>query len=202
MNKLYQADSAPRWGVDGFHLDNQASSGDWQSVADQWQQQVSSQPENDLAQYGLAFASLMNGDDSSDLWRTLRVSHPEIAFLTETNARLLAKEGKAQDAVNLLFAVFQYAQGEHHILAARALLSEPFFALLTANQLDSLIATAASDPDTWSNLMEWNHEGELRMRAALLMSAGRWQTAAAWLDRIPEVKLRLVIWLGGPRSTC
>ncbi|MBI1282397.1 MAG: hypothetical protein GC179_30000 [Anaerolineaceae bacterium] len=182
MNQLYQPDTVKNG-------QTPSTTFKWQNVVNQWQLQVDNDPQNDVAKYGLAFAHLVNGDDSSNLWRMLRVSHPEIAFLTEINANLLAIGGKTQDAVNLLFAVFWHAQGNSRVLTAKILLTEPFFEALSPPQLDSLIATADSDPDTWSNLMEWNHEADLRKRVALLMSVGRWGTAAAWLDRIPEVKL-------------
>jgi tetratricopeptide (TPR) repeat protein len=182
MNAQYGADATPRWDASGYHLERQSSGADWQDVIKRWQQA----PENDISRYGLLVSRLMSGDNSQDDWQAFSRAQPELFGLVDAYAHVLAQQGNVQGAVDLLFNTFEQAQDDIQVLAARSLMSEPFFGRLTSQQVDKLIA--AADTDAWANLMDWNHEPELRERVALLMSAGRWETAAAWLGRIPEVR--------------
>jgi len=188
MNKNYEPDAAFNWFTGNFHWEGATDTSSWDSIVKQWQAQVDQEPQSDLARYGFAFAQLMHGDDASALWQSLSASHPDMALMTEMYARILGMRGDIKDAADWLYHQFEQAQGENRVLVTRALFVAPLFRWLTPDQLDKIITTTDADPATWSNLMEWNHEAEVRIRVALLMSVGRWQTAAAWLDRIPEIR--------------
>ena len=196
MNTLYQAETSRRWDETGFHLDVDAQTRLWQPMTLEWRDLLEREPQNDLARYGLAFAMLMAGSDQNDLWAALSASHPDNFLLAEANTRLLAAQGEAQTAIDVLVSHLRSNHAEERTLAAKTLLSEAFFSLLTSEQLDMVLAAAETDSATWMHLMEWQHAEELRMRAALLMSANRLDVAAEWLSRIPQVDSVPRDWIG------
>ncbi len=203
MNALYATETHPRWDAEGFQLGQDANADLWQPVIAAWNEQLARDPADDRARYGLAFALLLAGDNQPERWAELSAAHPEISLLGAAHARLLAQEGQAQPAVELLLARLARPEMDVAVLAARELLTESFFPRLTPEQLDTLLALETSDAATWAHLLEWTNANalrptaelleanadRLRLRAALMLSAGRFDVADRWLSRIPTIEV-------------
>lgn len=199
MNTLYQADPSPRWGTDGFHLDQQANADHWQPIIAEWQKQLADDPANDDARYGLAFATLLSGSDQNDEWASLSEAHPDIFLMADAHAQLLLKQGQAQAATNILLGKLETAAASQRVLSARELLTETFVHHLTPEQVNTVLALETTDATTWMHLMEWANAVELRLlpdfleanadkieqRAKLLTSLGHADAAQRWLSQIP-----------------
>lgn len=181
MNERFADDSQPRWDWGRFHLDRAAEPA-WDALITEWQ----SQPDSDLTAYGLAFTSLMADIEAFNRWDLLANLYPDEVQFTEVRANILAEQSDPQ-AAERLYAYITSGSPDQRVLAAKALLTLPFFSLLTNDQLHQIILTRSAEPDAWANLMEWRHEDELRERAALLMNKGYDDALFEWFNHIPEL---------------
>jgi hypothetical protein len=190
MNALYAEIERPRWDRAGFTppLPGDAR---WADFAAAWAEQLTAQPDDDHARLGLAFSSLMAGDDAGALneWAALRERYPQVAFyrVAETYARY-AVQPDAGSIAPLLDGLAAPDVGTA-LVSARALLNETFFYLLTSEQIDSLLTLIDAQPTAWAQLAEIGQFDAVRRRAGLLLYAGRYAAAAAMLARLPEVRL-------------
>lgn len=190
MNALYAAIARPRWERAGFAppLPGDAR---WGAFAAAWAQRLEAQPEDDRARLGLAFSRLLAGDDAGalDQWAALRQRYPQVAFYraAEAHARYAAQPD-ASSIVPLLDGLATPDAGAA-LVCARALLSETFFYLLTGEQIDALLTLIDAQPETWAQLAEIGQFDAVRRRAGLLLYAGRYDAAAAMLERLPEARL-------------
>lgn len=193
MNALYAETPQPRWGPGGFEMPRPGSPEIWGPLAEAWQQQLEDAPDNDRARLGLAYARLMMGADADalPLWAQLHDAYPAVAFYADALAYTHAALGQPQQGAVVLLAALESDDAAARVLAARTLLTETFFYLLTADQIDAALAAVQSD--TWHYLVFFDQPDQVRQRAALLMGAQRWQMAAAWLDYLPNI-------LHGPRD--
>lgn len=187
MNTLYGQMSAPRWGRDGFAL---AKSGDasWQDVVTEWEKYLAAQPD-DISRFGLAFSYLMLGDDQAalPLLATLQEHYPQMVLLTDALAYTLRESGSPEAAAALLQENLTSDSVPARVLAARTLLTGDFAYLLDANDLAQVIEVSQANPIIWEQLIAFDQPDVVRTQVALLMNASQWQTAAAWLDRLPEI---------------
>lgn len=189
MNELYEQVEQPRWGKEGFIMNRPGNPEIWNPLAEAWQ----AQPENDRTRLGLAFTLLLAGADEEalPLWQALHEAHPEIALLAEALAYTHASLGQAGQGAAVLLNALDSEDEAVRTLAARALLTETFFHLLAPEQLDRVLSLTESD--AWDYLANFDQPDAVRQRAALLMSVQRWDTAIAWLNRVPDIMI-------GPRD--
>lgn len=187
MNAFYADIQQPRWGTEGFIMNRPVSPEIWGPVADAWRALLDAQPGDDRARLGLAFAELLAGADARalPLWRALYEAHPEIPLLADALAYTLASVGQPQAGAAVLLDALDGDQEYGRALAARSLMSEAFFHLLSSEQLDRVLSH--TDSAAWAYLADFDQPDALRQRAALLMTRQRWSTAVAWLNRLPAI---------------
>ena len=187
MNALYGQLAAPRWNGDSFALARPADPAPWEPLVALWAARLEQDAEDDIARYGLAFTYLMMGadDEALPLWEQLHERHPDVALFGEALAHTQLHLGLATDAVQTLGLALDGSSAAVRVLAARALLTESFFYLLDEAQVQRAVAVAEADRVVWSQLAELDRYREVRERAALLLAAGQWDTAADWLARLP-----------------
>jgi predicted Zn-dependent protease len=185
MNTLYATISQPRWDKSKFMLARSADPAPWETLAAAWQDQLTQQP-SDLARYGLAFTDLlMNRDtDALPLWEQLYRAHSEIPLLADVLAYTRHQLGDDQDSYIPLLQNLNARQPYIRVLAARTLLTDTFFYLLTSEQVDQIIQITKNDALTWDQVAQWMSDNDVRARTALLMSAQRWDIAEQWLTQI------------------
>jgi len=187
MNALYGEIGAPRWGKAGFDLPLPGDSR-WAEQVVAWQSLLESQPDNDRARLGLAFAQTMlaDDDDARPLWAELRTAYPSVPLFREAEAQSsYAVQPNAESIMPLLDGL-NASDAPTQALSARALLTPTFFYLLTAEQRQAALAVTESNLDAWTQLAELDQADAVRNRASLLMTADEWDTASRWLRRIPE----------------
>ena len=187
MNATYAGIDNRRWNASGFHLSRGANPAHWQPLIEAWEAALADDPDNDLIRYGLAFSALMGGDDRRDLWAELNAAHADVFLFAQAHAEIVRES--AQPAANPLIDALDAPQAAVRVLSARALLSERFFYLLTPEQIDAMLALEARDPLVWSQLVLWDQPNAVRIRAALLMSAGHLDDADRWLAAIPTIEM-------------
>ena len=190
MNTLYGDIELPRWGPEGFALVRPGDSTTWQPLVDRWTALVEQQPNDDRARLGLAFSTMMAGDDAQalPLWQALSNADPDVALFTQAVAYSHHVLGDPTQGMQVLLAALDNDNESVRVLAARTLLTEDFFYLLDATQLDTALAVTEADVLAWGYLSGFDQPNALRDRAALLMNAGRWTTATAWLDVLPDIQ--------------
>ena len=186
MNERYSPIETPRWGPDGIELVLPGDPAAWEPIAARWGDLLARDEGDAVARYGLAFTHLLMGDERAlPLWQQLHRAYPELAQFTDVLAhtrRLLGDPGGA--AETLLDSLDARAETAR-VLAARTLLTEPFFYLLDAGQVQQVISAVESAPVVWDQLAVRDRYEAVRERAALLMCAGEWGTAADWLAGLP-----------------
>ena len=189
MNTLYAEIAQPRWGKEGFIMNRPGNPEIWNPLAEEWQ----AQPESDLARLGLAFTLLLAGADEQalPLWQALHEAHPDLSLLAEALAYTHASLGQPGQGAAVLLNALDSEDEAARTLAARALLTETFFHVLTPEQLDRVLSFTESD--SWDYLANFDQPDAVRQRAALLMTAQRWDTAIAWLNQLPDI-------MTGPRD--
>jgi len=130
MNELYAAQAAPRWSRSGFVLVQPGSPEVWTPVVDEWTAALREEPANDRARLGLAFAQTLSGDDLAALetWEALFQRYPDIPLYADAVASTRANLGIG-DATAPLIESLDSSVDYVRVLAARRLLSEPFFSL-------------------------------------------------------------------------
>jgi tetratricopeptide (TPR) repeat protein len=189
MNALYADIEQPRWGIEGFVMNRPGSPEIWGPMAEEWQALLDAQPDNDRARLGLAFAELLAGADDRalPLWQELYDAHPDMPLLLDALAYTHAGLGQPEQGVAALLDALEGGDVNVQTLAARTLLTETFFHLLDAEQLDRVLAFTASD--TWNYLANFDQPEAIRRRGALLMTMQRWDTAIAWLNQLPDIMI-------------
>ena len=189
MNAAYRETPLPRWTPQGFEMVRPGRPESWLPLVAAWRRRLDEQPDEDRARLGLAFAYLMAGEDAQalPLWQALQAAHPELALLNDALAHTHAALGDAPAGAAVLLAALAHDAPDVRVLAARSLLSETFFYLLDAEGLDRLLAVTEAEAVTWDYLAVLDRPDEIRQQAALWLSVGRWDTAIAWLDRLPAM---------------
>jgi len=188
MNALYGEIGAPRWGKAGFDLPLPGDSR-WAEMVTAWQNLLESQPDNDRARLGLAFAQTMLADDAAarPVWAELRIAYPDVPLFREAEAQSSYAVQPDASSINALLDGLNVPDAPTQALSARALLTPTFFYLLTAEQRQELFAVTESVMDAWTQLAELDQADAVRNRAALLMTVDdEWDVASRWLRRIPE----------------
>ena len=191
MNTLYSEIEQPRWGPEGFELVRSGDPVTWQPVADQWRTLIEQNPGDDRARLGLAFSTMMAGADdlALPLWSDLQQDYPDAALFYDALAHTQHILGGPAQGAQVLMTALHSDLAETRVLAARSLLTEDFFYLLDSPQLDTVLHVTEADSLAWGYLANFDQPNILRERAALLMNVGRWETASAWLDALPDVQI-------------
>ncbi len=189
MNMAYAEGSAPyRWGLDGFNLVIPGSPERWDAIAAEW----GNQPESVLQQVGLAFSVTMAGEGDNPLalrlWGRLHDQYPTVSLYADGTAAFAQYVNPGPESIAPLLANLDNSDTTAQVLAARSLLTGTFFYLLSPEQLDKVIAVTEADPVTWGHLADFDQPDALRKRVSLLMNAGRWETARAWLNQLPAIE--------------
>ncbi len=189
MNDLYSTTANPRWSPEGFTLILPGDDQLWRPLADQWQALLAADASDERARLGLAFSLTMSGDDAAalEVWRELNQQQPAV-FLYADAAATLQQLDPSADALVPLLEQLRGDDAGRRVLAARRLLSETFFYRLSPQLLDEIIAVTESDAVTWDGLANLGKPDAVRRRAGLLMNAGHYATARAWLATIPRVE--------------
>ncbi|HUN06478.1 MAG TPA: hypothetical protein PLQ56_07745 [Aggregatilineales bacterium] len=190
MNELYAAQAAPRWSRSGFVLVQPGSPEVWTPVVDEWTAALREEPANDRARLGLAFAQTLSGDDLAALetWEALFQRYPDIPLYADAVASTRANLGIG-DATAPLIESLDSSVDYVRVLAARRLLSEPFFYRLDAPVLERVVSLTEQDAITWERLADFDQPDAVRARAGLLLYRGDTTTALKWLQRIPRIRL-------------
>ncbi len=189
MNALYAETAWPRWGRDGFDLARDGDRARWEPLSRAWAARLDEDPADPRALAGLAFTYLLMGADQQalPLWAALHAQQPDVylyaSALAHTRQRL-----NVDDAAAPLLAALAGADPARRALAARDLLTPPFFAALTAQPAarQAVIETVTGGSAAWAQLADYGQPDAQRRRAALLAYADEWQTALALLDALPE----------------
>ncbi len=149
-------------------------------------------PTSDRADLARAFTRSMAGDDAGalPLWQTLAQTHADTPIFTQIAAETLAALGRPNEGAALLLDRLADANPSVAALAARSLLTERFFYLLTPDQVTRVLDVTRADADAWALLAELDHATDTRERVALLMSAGQTDSAEQWLQRLPTAEIR------------
>lgn len=158
----------------------------WRPLLGEWR--TADETGNDRARYGLALSALLTGDDALalPLWRDLHTRYPEIPFFGQVLASTLRETGQPAEAAAVLL---QMTSAEPvGLLAVRDLLSSQFFYLLSAADIERLIALTETAPEVWSQIAEYEQPEAVRQRAGLFIRAGNYAQAAKWLERIPLIR--------------
>lgn len=183
MNAVYGGLVSPRWTPSGFELPRPADVEAWREIDEAW---AALEDTSDLAVYGRAFTYTMMGDDAQalPLWEQLRATHPDIFLLQSATAHTRRMIESTPDAIAPLMNIVD------NVLAVRDLLDPFFLYLITDEQLDRMIAAVENEPVVWYQLADFDQPDAVRERVALLMSRGRYDTAAAWSERgLTEVEV-------------
>ena len=153
MNAQYTEIIQPRWGPEGFVLVRPGDADRWLPLVEQWEALLSDQPDNDRVRLGLAFAYLLAGDDATalSLWETLNNQYPDVAFYYDALAYTQHILGQPEAGFATLFAGLSSASPAVRALAADSLLTENFFYLLNADQVNMVIEV--SDELAWDYLV-------------------------------------------------
>ena len=188
MNQVYATLDLPRWQGGQFFLPRSADPKPWEAIAAAWKEQ----PASDTSRFGLAMTYLLMGrdQDALPLWEGLYQARPEIPFLADALAYTWRQMGNGKRSVAPLLQNLEAGQAYIRVLAARTLLTDSFFYLIDSTQIDQIIRITQSDALAWDQLAEWNFPVDIRQRAALLMSAKRWDTAEAWMARIVPIEIK------------
>lgn len=186
MNTLYGQMNAPRWDrQDGFAL---ARAGDttWQTLLNEWE----TQPTSISTDYGLAMSYLMLGLDAEaiPIWQALHEQYPDTTLFADALAYSLREMGDVENAAAVLQTNLVSDDATVRVLAARSLLTDDFIYMLDSTELRQVLDVAQNDADIWQQLAVFDQPDAQRNRVALLMSVEEWQTAANWLNAIPEVR--------------
>ncbi len=190
MNELYAAQVAPRWGRTGFELTQPGSPEVWGPLVEEWAASVLDEPGDDRARLGLAFAQTLAGDDAAavETWSLLRQRYPDIPLYADALASTRAILG-APDALAPLLDALASPLDYTRVLAARRLLTEPFFYRLDEAMLARVVAITEQDSVSWQQLANFDQPDAVRERAALLLYRGDYSRAVEWLRTIPQVRL-------------
>jgi tetratricopeptide (TPR) repeat protein len=187
MNAAYAEGTAPyRWGRDGFNLVLPGSPERWDALAAAWDAGTDS----DLTRLGLALAATLAGDDTLALpeWQALYDQRPAVSLYADGAATTTQYMTPGAASIAPLLANLDSPDATTRVLAARSLLTWTFFYLLSPEQLDRVIAITAVEPVIWGHLADFDQPDALRKRVSLLMNAGRWETARAWLALLPAIE--------------
>ncbi len=189
MNDLYAALDQPRWYEGTFSLARSADASQWTDVALAWRDRLAGHG-GDLDRFGLAMTEMLAGDDKAalPLWETLDAAHPEVPFFAQAVAYTRFQLG-ADHALVPLLRDLGAPQAIVRVIAARTLLTDTFFYLLSDEQIDRIIAVTQNDALTWNQLATWNQPDAVRQRAALLASVKRWDVVDAWLSDLLPIEV-------------
>lgn len=192
MNALYADAPRPRWGRDGFELAHEGDRARWAPLARGWARRLAADPADARARAGLAFTYTLMGADQQalPLWEALHAQQPDAYLYASALAHTRQRLGAA-DAAAPLLAALASADPALRALAARDLLTPPFFAALAAQpgaRQSALDVIASGDP-AWAQLADDGQPDAQRRRAALLAYAGEWRAALALLDALPPASV-------------
>lgn len=190
MNLLYGEIATPRWDSKGFNL---ALPGDerWQHFAAAWSEILADYPNDDRARLGLAFSLTMWGDDAqaASVWGVLRGRHPDVLLYPVAEAFSRYSSNPNHRSIEPLLTALAAPEVGVRMLSAQALLTDTLFYLMTPEELAQTLMVIDADTETWAELAELDQPDAIRRRATLLMNAGQYTTAAAWLNRIRPSEL-------------
>lgn len=185
MNAVYANIELPRWDASGFALARPADPTPWQDVVQNW-----NSLDNDLARYGLAITYTLMGDDQQalPLWAQLHADHPDLFLFTNALAHTRLALDPSANSVQPLLDALENPQAAIRVLAARELLSDTFFYLLTDEQIQQAVALHETEAITWDQLAVFDQPAQVRERIVLLLSKGLWDTAAGWVNDLDEME--------------
>lgn len=189
MNELYETQTTPRWGREGFSL-SLPPANQWQSFIAEWEAALNQNPSDNRARLGLAYAQTLAGDDYNALqtWTSLMEEYPAVPLYTEAVAAMRARVEQTDVNDPLLKALespFDYIR----VLAARLLLTENYFYRLSDEALDRVLTVTETDAITWDRLAMFDQPDAVRARATLMLYRGKWDKAVQWLRSIPRIRL-------------
>lgn len=189
MNAAYARDLQPRWSPDGFEMVRAGSPDIWEPLAEAWRDLLETEPEDGRARFGLAFAELLMGADDRALpeWEALSAAYPQVPLFHEALAYTYSALNQPDAGARVLLNALNSPSADVRVLAARALLTDTFFYLLDDAALDRVLAVTEQDAVVWDYLAVFDQPDAVRQQAALWMSAGRWEAAQTWLDRLPPM---------------
>jgi hypothetical protein len=189
MNGLSETQTAPRWGKGGFKLSLPPST-EWLPFVTEWEAALDQNPADDRARLGLAFAQTMAGDYASALatWVALLERYPAVPLYVEAVAATRASLGQG-DVTGPLLTALESPDDYTRVLAARRLLTEPYFYRLDDSAVDRVLEVTETDALTWDRLAVFDQPEAVRARAALMLYRGQWNWVVDWLRRIPRVRL-------------
>ncbi len=146
-------------------------------------------PPTPIRTYGLAYLNLLSGQPEAavEQWRTLYALAPQFV---EHYAFALAVNQQAVLAVEVLRAALENGAIEVRLTAARALLTERYFYLLSRDDVSRTAAVITEEQVAWRALTRHDTAGMAQTRIELLMAAGEWSTAAEWITWIAPLELR------------
>ncbi|MBZ0297656.1 MAG: hypothetical protein K8L99_34180 [Anaerolineae bacterium] len=187
MNERYRLLEFPRWQPEGFALPLPADPDPWRELAQAWE----AEPESDRARYGLAFTYVMMGEDEKalPLWQVLHEAYPDVTLFTDAVAHTRRMLDSSTAAVEPLLTALESDSAVTRIMVARSLLSETFLYLLNDEQIAQVLAVTQAEPLLWHQLAEFDQYRQVRERAALMLSAGQYDAAAAMIQRLPAVEI-------------
>ncbi len=185
MNDVYAKIESPRWDVSGFELARPADPLLWENLATMWEKQ-----DDDLARYGLAITSTLMGADERALpiWEQLHDDHPDLFLFTNALTHTQFALAPSANAIQPLLDALENDDAAIRVLAARELLSETFFYLLTDEQIEQAVTLHDSDSIVWDQLATFDQPAQVRERIVLLLSAGLSDTAADWVNDLDEIE--------------
>lgn len=191
MNALYIEMVQPRWGLEGFELVRPGDPAAWEPFVERWRSLRDEHPQDDRITLGLAYSYLMMGADelALPLWQDLHERHADVPLFMLALASTHDILGDPAQGAAVLRAALASDVPEVRVLAARTLLTHVFFYLLDDAELDAVLHVTETDAVVWDILADFDKPDAIRQRAALMMNAKRWQTAADWLDRIPQMEV-------------
>ena len=134
---------------------------------------------------------MMAGDDdlALPLWEGLHTDYPDVALFADALAHSHRTLEEPAQGAQVLLAGLESDSASTRVLAARTLLTEDFFYLLDDANLDMILTITEGDSLDWGYLATFDQPNAIRDRVALLMNAGHWDTAIAWLNAIPDVQI-------------
>lgn len=187
MNTLYAAQPSARWGARGFDIGQPGTASGWTDIEAQWRQLTDA----DITRLGRAFTYLMMADDikAFELWLALHQQYPYETTFLQAVAQLEVALGRPNQAAALLLAALDDVASVPRVIAARLLMTETFFYLVNAEQLQRILDTIVYDTVVWEQLANFQRPDEQRERIVLLLSRQQWQIAEQWSRQIPVAEV-------------
>jgi Flp pilus assembly protein TadD len=191
MNATYDGEGEQRWDSGVFLLNRPANPIPWQRFAATWAANLEERRDDDRSRYGLAVTYTLMGKDEEALalWEALHETYPQVPAFVEAAAFTLQILGRDAEAVQVLAAALDNPEPTVQALAAKHLLTPPFFTRLEQEQIERTVAVTEETPEVWEQLVVRPSLHEQRRRANLLMSTGMLDTAAAWLAQVPAAEI-------------